>query len=93
VIDIPDYTMEEKKIIFSDFALPKILNRMSLRSDECIITPEAVEAIVLKYQSSTGIRDLEQVAEHIAAHTLYQIEANHVKQVVFDKEMVLRLLR
>ncbi len=92
VIDIPDYTMEEKEIIFSDFALPKVLKRMSLRSDECIITPEAVDAIVHKYQSSTGIRDLEQAAEHIAAHTLYQIEANHVKQVVFNREMVIELL-
>ena len=25
VIDIPDYTAEEKKVIFSKFALPKIL--------------------------------------------------------------------
>ncbi len=29
VIDIPDYTFEEKKIIFSKFALPKVLKRMS----------------------------------------------------------------
>ena len=29
VIDIPDYTKEEKKIIFSRFALPKVLKRMS----------------------------------------------------------------
>ena len=27
VIDIPDYTFEEKKIIFSKFALPKVLKR------------------------------------------------------------------
>ena len=33
VIDIPDYTPEEKKIIFSRFALPKILKRMSLRAN------------------------------------------------------------
>lgn len=31
VIDIPDYTFEEKKIIFSKFALPKVLKRMSLK--------------------------------------------------------------
>lgn len=92
VIDIPDYTLEEKKIIFSDFALPKVLKRMSLCADECIITPEALDVIVRKYESSTGIRDLEQTAEHLAAHTLYQIEANHVKQVVFDQQMVEELL-
>ena len=34
VIDIPDYTFEEKKIIFSKFALPKVLKRMSLKEEE-----------------------------------------------------------
>ena len=38
VIDIPDYTPEEKKIIFSRFALPKVLKRMSLKQEECIVT-------------------------------------------------------
>ena len=33
VIDIPDYTKEEKKIIFSRFALPKVLKRMSLKKE------------------------------------------------------------
>ena len=43
------------------------------------------------YANTTGIRDLEQAAEHIAANALYQIEVNHVKQVVFDGEMVRKL--
>ena len=38
VIDIPDYTAEEKKIIFSKFALPKVLKRMSLKEEECVVT-------------------------------------------------------
>ena len=38
VIEIPDYTTEEKKVIFSKFALPKVLKRMSLREEECIVT-------------------------------------------------------
>ena len=35
VIDIPDYTSEEKKIIFSKYVLPKVLKRMSLKAEEC----------------------------------------------------------
>ena len=92
VIDIPDYTPEEKKIIFSKFALPKVLKRMSLREEECIITPEALNAVIKKYENTTGIRDLEQAAEHLAAHALYQIEVNHVTNVVFDAAMVNELL-
>lgn len=92
VIDIPDYTQEEKKIIFSRFSLPKVLKRMSLRENECIVTEEALDAIVEKYADTTGIRDLEQAAEHIAANALYQIESDHVPFVVFDAEMVRNLL-
>ncbi len=88
VIDIPDYTKEEKKIIFTRFALPKVLRRMGLREGECIVTPEAVEAVVDLYSHTTGIRDLEQAAEHIAANALYRIEVNKVKSVTFDVAMV-----
>ena len=88
VIDIPDYTKEEKKIIFTKFSLPKVLRRMGLREGECIVTPEAVEAVVDLYAHTTGIRDLEQAAEHIAANALYRIEVNKVENVTFDVAMV-----
>lgn len=92
VIDIPDYTPEEKKIIFSQYALPKVLGRMSLRENECVLTADALNAVIEKYADTTGIRDLEQAAEHIAANALYQIEVNHVSEVIFDADMVRDLL-
>jgi len=92
VIDIPDYTPEEKKIIFSKFALPKVLKRMSLLDNECIVTDEALDAVIKKYENTTGIRDLEQAAEHLAAHALYQIEVEHVSKVEYTPEMVNNLL-
>ncbi|MCC8061161.1 MAG: AAA family ATPase [Clostridiales bacterium] len=92
VIDIPDYTPEEKKIIFSRFALPRVLDRMGLRRDECIVSEGALDAVVAKYANTTGIRDLEQAAEHMAANALYRIEVEHAQNVVFDAEMVRELL-
>ena len=92
VIDIPDYTAEEKKIIFSRFALPKVLKRMGLKENECLIAADGLEAIVDLFSNTSGIRDLEQAAEHIAANALYQIEVNHVTQVVLDAKMVRELL-
>ena len=65
---------------------------MSLREDECAVTPEALDAIIKKFEGTTGIRDLEQAAEHIAAHALYEIEVNHVDKVVYDVKMVKELL-
>lgn len=92
VIDIPDYTPDEKRIIFSQFALPKILKKIGLKENECIMTPEAVDAVIEIYKNTSGIRDLEQAAEHITANALYQIEVNHVKSVTFDADMVRELL-
>ena len=92
VIELPDYTKEEKKIIFSRFALPKVLKRMSLKKEECIVTEEGLEAVMDIFAHTSGIRDLEQAAEHIAANALYQIEVNHVASVSFDGTMVKELL-
>lgn len=93
VIEIPDYTKEEKKVIFSRFALKKVLKRMALREEECVITDEALDTIVDIFEGTSGIRDLEQAAEHIAANALYQIEVNHVKSVTFNSQMVCELLK
>ena len=92
VIDIPDYTPEEKKIIFSRYAMPKVLRRMGLHENECVVTVEALDAVIEKYADTTGIRDLEQAAEHMAANALYQIEVEHVPAVVFDGNTVRGLL-
>ena len=92
VIDIPDYTPEEKKIIFSRFALPKVLKRMGLKAEECIVAPDGLNEVIDIYKNTTGIRDLEQAAEHLAANALYQIEVDGVKSVTFDRENVRDLL-
>ena len=92
VIDIPDYTSEEKKIIFSKYVLPKVLKRMSLKAEECVVTEEGLNAIVELHKNTSGIRDLEQAAEHIAANALYQIEVDHLTGVTFNVDMVRRLL-
>ena len=91
VIEIPDYTPEEKKVIFSKFALPKVLKRMGLNASECVLTDEGLEAIIDVFSNTSGIRDLEQAAEHIAANSLYQIEVDKVDSVKVTAEMVRKL--
>ena len=46
VIELPDYTAEEKKVIFSKFALPKVLKRMSLKEEECVVAPDGLDAVI-----------------------------------------------
>lgn len=92
VIEIPDYTAEEKKVIFSKYALPKVLKRIGMQEQECVLTQDGLDAVIELHKNTSGIRDLEQAAEHIAANALYQIEVNHVNSVVFDAEEVNKLL-
>lgn len=92
VIEIPDYTPDEKKVIFSRYALPKALKRIGMRKEECVLTPEGLDMVIRLHSNTSGIRDLEQAAEHIAANALYQIEVNRETTVVFDGEAVETLL-
>lgn len=91
-IELPDYTMEEKKVIFTDYAMPKVLKRIGLKPEECELTENGLDALMELYQNTSGIRDIEQAAEHIAANALYRIEAEHMTRVVFDREMIEELL-
>ena len=63
-----------------------------MRKDECSLTPDGLDAVIKLHENTSGIRDLEQAAEHIAAHTLYQIEVNHVISVTFTADMIRKLL-
>lgn len=92
VIELPDYTPEEKRVIFSRFALPKVMKRMGVRPEECVVTEDAVDAVTELFADVSGIRDLEQAAEHLVGNALYRIEAEHVASVTFDAEAVRALL-
>ena len=92
VIDIEDYSREEKAEIFERFSFPRVLGRIGMRPEECVVTPEGVRAVVDLQEGQTGIRGIEQAAEHLAANALYQIEVDGVRQVVFDEEGVRKLL-
>lgn len=92
VIELPDYTGEEKRVIFSRFALPKVLRRIGLRGNECRITEDGLDAVIELHRNTSGIRDLEQAAEHLAANALYRIEVDGAEQVTFDAELVRRVL-
>ena len=91
VIDIPDYTREEKKTIFVKYSLPKVLKRIGLHENECVVLDDGLDAVLDIFKDTTGIRDLEQAAEHLAANALYQIEVDHVPSVTFDAENVKKL--
>ena len=63
-----------------------------MQENECTLAPDGLDAVIDLHRDTSGIRDLEQAAEHIAANALYQIEVDHVKSVTFDAAMVKALL-
>jgi ATP-dependent Lon protease len=92
VIELPDYTPDEKRVIFTRFAMPKVLKRIGLRSEEIVITEEALDAVMDIFKDTSGIRDIEQAAEHIAANALYRIEVEKLDRVIYDANMIRDLL-
>lgn len=92
VIELPDYTIEEKKVIFTRFAMPKVLKRIGLREEEISLTADALEAVMDIFKATSGIRDIEQAAEHIAANALYRIEVDKMENVTYDANMIRELL-
>ena len=93
VIELPDYTAEEKRMIFTDFAMPKVLKRIGLKEHEMAIPEEALDTVMEMCKNTSGIRDIEQAAEHIAAHALYLIEAEHMACVTYTPDMIRELLK
>ncbi|MCR4671887.1 MAG: AAA family ATPase [Lachnospiraceae bacterium] len=92
MIEIPDYTPEEKEIIFRNYSLPRVLKRMGMMPQECRVTEEGTKAIIELYKDLPGCRALEQAAEHLAGNALYQIETTNKPEIEFGQEDIARLL-
>lgn len=88
-IELEDYSPEEKAVIFEQYALPKVLAKLHMRPDECIVKPDAVQAVVEKYAHRTGIRELEQEAEHLASRALFAIETGDARSVCYSAEDII----
>ena len=70
----------------------KRFDEIGLKPEECNVTEDGLEAIIDTYKSTSGIRDLEQAAEHIAANALYRIEVEKVPTVTYDAKAVKALM-
>lgn len=92
VIELDDYTFEEKKQIFTGFTFPKVLKKIGLKENECIISDDGLDTLIKAFDNTSGIRDLEQAAEHVAANALYHIEVEGVESVRYDANRIKDLL-
>jgi ATP-dependent Lon protease len=74
VIEFTGYTQEEKRIIASQFLIPKQVREQGLTPERVNLAPEAVDRIINEYTREAGIRSLERriatICRKIARETL-----------------------
>ena len=66
VINIPGYSSEEKTVIWKDYVLPKVMDRLRLKREQLNFTPEAADELIRNYAVEPGARDLEKYSERFA---------------------------
>lgn len=85
VIEIPDYTPDEKRVILREFSLPKVLAHMGLGGEEFSLTDAGLDCVIERYRDESGCRGLEKAVEHLAAHALFLLESDpSLEHVTFD---------
>lgn len=84
VINVDDYTDEEKTVIARDYLLPKLLNKFDARSDEIIISDEDIVYIANDFCQDEGVRDLSKQLENLVNKiiTLWDSQGKRVPFVI-----------
>lgn len=70
VIDISGYLLEEKIEIATRHLIPRILADNKLTSDDLVIEPQAIAAIIESYTSESGVRQLEKQLAKVVRQTV-----------------------
>lgn len=88
VIELEDYTPDEKFVICRDFVIPKVMEKLRMHPEECSFSDSVIARIVEKHQHQTGCRELEQEAEHLLSRALYILETTDTDSVEFTADDV-----
>ncbi|HTM22120.1 MAG TPA: LON peptidase substrate-binding domain-containing protein, partial [Kofleriaceae bacterium] len=60
IIEVPSYTVDEKKEIARTHLLPKQLAEHGLEKDALVLADDALDALVSRYTREAGVRNLER---------------------------------
>lgn len=61
IISLSGYTREEKRVICKKFLVPKNLHEYGLTAQQCKISDEILDTIIMSYTREAGVRQLERV--------------------------------
>ena len=82
MIYLPDYTYEERLVIFKDYVLPSKKEKHELSDEELIVDDKTIEYMVENYSIDGGIRHLEKCADNICRKACLRIEEGEDKVVL-----------
>lgn len=93
VIDIPAYTKVEKRVILTDYILPKVMKANGLDGEELSLSEEAIDLIIDEYAMEAGVRDLEKISERLCSHCNKFLSANpNIQSKCYSAEDIVELL-
>ncbi|OQW41946.1 MAG: endopeptidase La [Proteobacteria bacterium SG_bin4] len=84
IIDLPGYTQEEKLQIAQRYLVQRQSEANGLQTDQCVLTPEALQSIVANYTREAGVRQFEREIGRVMRHAALRIAQGEIQQVRID---------
>ncbi|MGN0533226.1 MAG: AAA family ATPase [Eubacterium sp.] len=87
VIRIDGYTKSEKKKIFKEIMLPRMLKEYRVSAEDYAFTDEAVDFLISNYSSTAGARELDTFAQKIIGEVTmknshYEIGIDDIREII-----------
>src|SRR5690606_24479922 len=84
IIDLPGYTQEEKLQIAQRYLVQRQSEANGLQTDQCVLTPAALQSIIASYTREAGVRQFEREIGRIMRHAALQSAQDTQRQVEID---------
>jgi len=92
VIQLPGYTLEEKRAIAEQFLVPKQLSEHGLTPERLEFLDDAIECLVNEYTKEAGVRNLEQKVASICRAVAVRLAHGEDVEVQADRAFVEHVL-
>jgi ATP-dependent Lon protease len=84
VISLPGYTEQEKEQIARRYLVPRQREENGLTPEQCVISDDAIRAIIHDYTREAGVRNLEREIGSVFRHAAMRIAEGTAQQVNVD---------
>ena len=79
IIQLDQYTSEEKLAIAKDYIIPRVLKENGLKAGQFKISDKTLEYIIAKYTQEAGVRGLQRILSKLARKIVLKIVKKEIK--------------